>query len=128
MEYKGKKILENWFIQLLLLCVFLAIASSFYFFFFKKDYNFLVEVPCDATKEVCFQRDCTNPDDCPPNGLTSFKRYNLKASDFKYCENEDCTLACESEQIQCEKIECVEDVEMGESCVALEEEPVVVNE
>ena len=93
-----------------------AIGSSFYFFYIRKDFNFIVEIPCDTTKEQCFQRDCTNPDDCPPNGLSDFKRYSLKASDFKYCKNEDCTSVCENGEIKCEQITCTEDPEVGESC------------
>ena len=73
---------------------------------------------CDPSKETCTQRDCTNPDDCPPNGLSDFKRYNLNANDFKICENEDCTNACENGTIKCEPIECAEDEEMGETCSA----------
>lgn len=99
------------------LIVFLAvIISNFYFFYFKKDYDFIVESSCDITKEQCFQRDCSSPDNCPPNGLSDFKRFSLKASDFKFCENEDCTKACESGQIKCEPIECTSDIDMGESC------------
>jgi hypothetical protein len=93
-----------------------SIAVSFYFFYYKKDYKFVVEVPCDISKEICFQRDCSNPDDCPPNGLSDFKRYSLNAGDFKNCENEDCANACETETIKCELIECAEDEIMGESC------------
>jgi hypothetical protein len=105
-----------------------AILVSFYFFYFKKDYDFIVEVACDPSVEVCFQRDCSNPDDCPPNGLSDFKRFSLKASDFKMCENEDCTIACKTGTIKCEPIECEEDEEMGESCSLLELESPVVEE
>lgn len=93
-----------------------AIGSSFYFFYIKKDFDFIVEVTCDTSLEQCIQRDCTNPDDCPPNGLSDFKRYTLSAKDFEYCPNEDCTIACESGTIQCEKEECIEDEEYGETC------------
>jgi len=93
-----------------------AISSSFYFFYIKKDFNFIIEVPCDITKEQCIERDCSNPDDCPPNQLSNFKRYALNAKDFLKCPNEDCTSVCESGIIQCEKEECIADEEMGESC------------
>ena len=93
-----------------------AIGSSFYFFYIKKDFDFIVEVPCDTNKEQCIQRDCTNPDDCPPNRLSDFKRYTLSAKDFQYCQNEDCTIACESGTIQCEQEKCMENLETGESC------------
>lgn len=88
-----------------------VIFASFYFFYFKKNYNFFVEVACDPTQSQCFKRDCSDPDNCPPNGLETFKRYSIKASDFKYCENEDCSVACESGQIKCDEIKCIKDSE-----------------
>lgn len=96
----------------------LTIVSNFYFFYFKKDYDFIVETHCDSDLEQCFERDCTNPDDCPANGLSTFKRYSLKANDFQFCENEDCTEVCENEKIVCEQIECEPDPEFGESCTS----------
>jgi len=108
---------NNWFLWLISLCCLLVIGVSFYFFYFKKDYDFIVETSCDSTKEECFSRDCTNPDNCPPNQLSTFKRYTLKASDFQYCENEDCKIACESGSIKCERISCVIDEGLGEICV-----------
>ena len=111
---------SNWFLWLIGLSCLVAILSAFYSFFYKKEYDFIVEVACDPLKETCSQRDCSNPDDCPPNGLSDFKRYSLKASDFKMCENEDCTNVCETEIIKCESIQCTEDEEMGESCSSLE--------
>ena len=126
MSEEGKK--SDWFLWLIGISCLLAIFVSFYFFYFKKDYDFIVEVACDPSQEVCFQRDCTNPDDCPPNELSDFKRYSLNAGDFKMCENEDCTTVCESGTIECEPIECEEDEEMGESCSLLELESPVVEE
>lgn len=92
--------------------------SNFYFFYFQKDYDFIVETACDPTKEKCFERDCSNPDDCPPNELSNFKRYVLKANDFQYCENEDCENACGSGTIKCEQVGCSEDEYLGEYCVS----------
>jgi hypothetical protein len=106
----------NWFLWLIGASCFIAIASSFYSFYFKKDYTFVVEVACDTNKEECFQRDCTNPDDCPPNQLSIFKRYNLRAYDFAKCENEDCANVCENNIIKCEKVACVKNEEVGEAC------------
>ena len=107
---------RNVFLYILLGMCVVAVASSFYFFYFKKDFDFIIEAPCDRTKEQCFIRDCTDPDACPPNGLSDFKRYDLKASDFQYCKDEDCSSVCESGQIECTPIACSEDVDMGESC------------
>jgi hypothetical protein len=106
-----EKIIEakyNIFLYILLAGVIIAILSSFYFFYFKKDYDFIVETKCNPETETCFYRDCTNPDDCPPNGLSYYNTYTLKASDFKMCENEDCTVACTTGAISCSKTECTE--------------------
>src|SRR3989338_7584756 len=105
-----------YFLDFLVLGCFVAIITSFYFFYFQKDYDFIVEVACDPTEETCLQRDCSNPDDCPPNGLSDFKRYGLNAGDFAKCENEDCENACETGAIKCELLECEEDEIMGEAC------------
>ena len=75
-----------------------------------------MEVSCDPESEQCFERNCSNPDDCPLNELSIFKRYSLRASDFELCENGDCGAMCENGEIQCEEIECIEDLEMGEGC------------
>ena len=117
-EGEDKK--SNWFLWLIGISCLIAVIISFYFFYFKKDYDFIVEVACDPSRETCFQRDCSNPDDCPPNGLSDFKRYSLNAKDFKTCENEDCTKVCETGLIKCESVECTEDEEVGESCSTLE--------
>ncbi len=117
-EGEDKK--SSWFLWLICISCLIAIFSAFYFFYYKKDYDFIVEVACDTSKETCFQRDCSNPEDCPPNGLSDFKRYSLNAGDFKMCENEDCANACETGIIKCKPVECVENLEAGESCSFLE--------
>ncbi len=116
MEPQTAKASNTFLITSLLLCSLATIAVSFYFFYYKKDYEFIVEVPCDISIEGCFQRDCSNPDDCPPNGFSDFKRYSLNAADFSYCKDEDCSKACQGGQIQCTLIECEENIEAGESC------------
>jgi hypothetical protein len=117
-EKTNKK--NDWFLWLIGISCLVAIFCAFYFFYYKKDYNFIVEVACDPLKETCFQRDCSNPDDCPPNGLSNFKRYSLNAGDFKMCANEDCANVCETGIIKCEPVKCVENAEVGESCSTLE--------
>ena len=96
----------------------LAIFVSFYFLYFEKRYDFIIEVPCDPREEECFERDCSNPDDCPPKELSNFKRYVLDAKDFRYCANEDCEEACEGGLIQCAQLECEVDEIYGEYCVS----------
>src|SRR3989338_11661634 len=105
MDDEQKEKSNNWFLRAMIGCCIIAVLVSFYFFYYKKDYDFIIEVPCDVVKEQCFQRDCSNPDDCPPNGLSDFKRYSLKARDFKLCENEDCAKVCECGIIKCEPVE-----------------------
>lgn len=118
MEDTGEKRKNNWFIIIISLCCLAVIFSSFYFFYFKKQFNFIIEVSCDSGKEQCFNRSCAVEGDCPPNNLSVFKRYSLKASDFKYCENEDCKVACESGQIKCEPVPCENDIGLEESCIS----------
>ncbi len=106
----------NWFLfSMTLSCGFLVIYI-FYIFYYKKNYDFIVEVRCDPAIETCFERSCSDPADCPPNQLSTFKRYSLSAKDFKSCENENCTYACTAGVIKCEPIECTEDLDVGESC------------
>src|ERR1035437_5572853 len=108
---------HNIFLYILLAGVLIAIISSFYFFYFKKDYDFIVETKCNPETETCFYRDCTNPDDCPPNNLSYYNEYTLRAKDFKACINEDCTLACTTGVINCVKTECTDtNIEDG-TCV-----------
>lgn len=95
-----------------------VIVVNFYVLLFKKDYDFIIEVPCDPSQEECFERDCSNPGDCPPNELSNFKRYSLRADDFQYCENEDCATVCASGEIECTQIECTVDELYGEYCVS----------
>lgn len=95
-----------------------TIFSGFYFLYFKKDFNFIIEVPCDPSKEECIARDCSIPDLCPPNNLELLKRYELLASDFAKCPNENCLLSCEEKSILCRKIDCVIDEEAGEQCTS----------
>ncbi len=108
---------HNYFLYILLGSCLIAIISSFYFFYFKKDYNFIVEASCNPETETCFYRDCTNPDDCPPNNLSYYNEYTLKARDFKSCLNEDCTLACTTGVINCVKTECTESDISDGTCV-----------
>ena len=94
-----------------------VILSSIYFFYYKKDFYFVMEEPCDLNQEECFIRDCSNPDNCPPNGLSEFKRYYISAKDFKHCYKEDCLSACQNKQIKCRAIKCIPSEEMGERCL-----------
>lgn len=107
---------RNWFLLLVGASVLAVLLGAFFFLYFQKSYDFIVEVPCDPEKEACIQRDCSNPDDCPPNQLQDFKRYILNAADFAKCEKENCAVVCENGTVKCEPIECAEDLDAGESC------------
>lgn len=94
-----------------------AIISCFYLFYIKKDFDFIVETDCDPNTETCFYRDCGIVDECPPNNLSYYNEYTLKAKDFQSCPNEDCMEACASGTIECIKTECTEDDIKDEICV-----------
>lgn len=112
---------ENSFFLLIFLALFLVIASSFYNFYYKKNFDFIIETACDGENEECIYRDCTNPEDCPANQLSIFKRYILNAGDFANCPNEDCKALCEDGGIECELLPCEESEEYGEYCSPIEE-------
>ena len=109
---------RNIFLRFVILGCISAIFLSFYFFYFDKSYNFIVEVSCNPSHGTCFQRDCTIDGNCPPNNLSTFKRYSLSANDFKSCANEDCTNACESGAKKCKPIACTENLDIGETCTS----------
>lgn len=109
---------NNIFLRLVITSSISVIFLSFLFFYFEKSYNFIVESPCDPSHGTCFIRDCSVKGDCPPNNLSTFKRYSLNANDFKSCNNEDCTNACESGAIKCKPIECTENLDVGETCTS----------
>jgi hypothetical protein len=117
-EEKEKK--HNLFLYILLFLILITILSSFYFFYLKKDYDFFVEASCNPEQETCFFRDCENSmDGCPPNNLSYYHQYSIKARDFKFCPNEDCTQACETNTINCIKTECTEEDINNRVCVGL---------
>ncbi len=115
---KQKKESHNLFLIILLAGCVITIITSFYFFYFKKDYVFFVEIKCDPQVEACFYRDCeNNPDICPPNNLSYYSQYTLSAKDFAKCANEDCTEACATKLIKCEKVNCSESDLQNGTCV-----------
>jgi hypothetical protein len=90
-------------IATILLCALTAYGK----FFYVKDYMFYIETTCDPAVEKCFVRDCT-ADECPPNMLTNYKSFNIRASDFLYCTEGNCTEFCEASDTakRCEQIVC----------------------
>lgn len=102
----------NYFLVFVFISLFLVVFSAFFNLFIKKDYDFLVETTCDNAREICFYRDCET-EECPPNKLSFYKEYHMRAYDFAKCENEDCTLFCATSG-KCEEVLCTDsDIENG---------------
>lgn len=99
---KGAKLLVLSFV------ILLPIGSSFYKYYYIKDYTYLVEAKCDPQTEVCFSRDCSVPDGCPPNGLSFYKQFFIQAYDFKKCSENSCESECRKKLLKCTPIPCGE--------------------
>ena len=108
MIYAIKKINSNgFFFGLLLTCSVVSIGASFWKYYYMEDYDFIVEAPCDPKTETCFVRDCeANPDSCPPNGLSNYEVFQVKAYDFNKCADNSCKSECEASKIACMQVEC----------------------
>ena len=93
-------------IATILFLFFAAVAATAWLFLVREEYDFFVEAPCDSTQEICFVRDCSNPDDCPPNGLSEYTIFKIKAADFNQCADGTCKKECAFNSISCERIVC----------------------
>src|SRR3989344_8722729 len=111
-----KKFNVNNVLTILFFITFLAvIGSTWYSYLYTKNFDYLVEAPCDTNNEKCFYRDCENePDSCPPNGLSNYKQFYIKAYDFPQCSDNSCAQECETGMLVCKPIECNES--QGDSC------------
>lgn len=83
-----------------------VLANNYFKFFENKDYVFIVEAACDPTIEICFTRDCSNSDDCPPNELEIYKVYELDAKYFKGCADNSCAVFCREKANICTQVKC----------------------
>lgn len=111
---------KGWaFVALVILAIVFPIGASFYKYYFKKNYDFLIEAKCNPLEEICFTRDCTNPDDCPPNGLSEYKVFLVKAYDFSKCKDNSCEEECNKELIQCVPVLCGDSPE--DTCTELQQ-------
>ncbi len=110
-EQKPKpKRINQIFINFLVGSCIVSVAAVFYLFYYKKDYHFVIETECSKDSETCFFRDCEAEDsECPPNNLSYYKTYDIRANDFGACENEDCTAVCKTGAIACEQVICTEE-------------------
>lgn len=86
---------------LVVLILVVPIFTSIYKFYLTKNYNFLIEAECDSTTTTCFTRDCSNPDDCPPNGFSEYREYYIKAYNFAQCKNNSCLIECLHGEVEC---------------------------
>jgi hypothetical protein len=86
----------------------LPLISGFYKYYISQDYDYLVEAPCDSLLEICFMRDCSAPDECPPNNLSNYKIYYVKSYDFKKCGDNTCYRECADGAIECVEVRCGE--------------------
>jgi hypothetical protein len=89
------------------------LGAAFYKYYYLKDYDYIVETPCDSAKEICYTRDCSTGE-CPPNGLSEYKVFSVKAYDFPKCSNNSCKEECEKGLITCVPVPCGQSG--GESC------------
>lgn len=108
---------KRWFFLILSLIILMVpIGSNFYKYYYTKSYDYLIEAKCDPSKEICFSRDCTNPDDCPPNGLANYKLFYVKAYDFLKCSDNSCEKECNDGLIKCIPVKCGESTD--DTCTA----------
>lgn len=97
--------------------VLATLVANFYTFYFQKNYDFIVEAPCDPTTQTCFVRDCSESSECPPNGLEQYRMFTVNAADFEKCSDDSCLYECVAGVIQCEEIFC--DESGGDICIAV---------
>ncbi len=94
------------FLALVFILLVLPIAFSYYKYYYTKDYDYIVEANCDPFIEICFSRDCSLPDECPPNGLSNYKMFIVKGYDFNKCLDNSCEDECSNNLINCTTITC----------------------
>ena len=103
---------DKLFLWIMVLSVVAVIITTAYLFLWRKDYTFVVEAPCDSATELCFYRDCE--DYCPPNGLATYRVFEVSAADFSTCSDNSCLRECTSGLLDCSEVFC--DVEAGDEC------------
>ncbi len=89
----------------LLASVGIAVLVSVYVYFIQKNYDFFVEAPCNAATNECYVRDCSEGD-CPPNGLATYRVFNVPATLFSSCEDNSCMNVCAKNNSPCTELLC----------------------
>jgi hypothetical protein len=87
-----------------------AVCATAYIFLVRKDYDFVVEAPCDPAQETCFFRDCSGGD-CPPNEFEHYRIFSVSAQDFPTCADNSCKAECTDGTLVCTEIVCGESEE-----------------
>jgi hypothetical protein len=109
--------------------MFVAVAVvTAWHFLLQKNYDFVVEAPCDPSSATCYERDC-DEEECPVNGLEQYRVYTVKAAEFAHCADETCVQECSQGTITCTETLCGEGEE--DVCSIAEadaEEPSLENE
>ncbi len=118
MHHSEKKNTFNKTLLIFFLLSFIyAIGFNLYKFYLAKNYNFIVEAACNPESETCFYRDCTDASvDCPPNSLSFYKKFIIKAGDFDACTDNSCARECREKMIRCLPLYC--DESAGDVCRA----------
>ncbi len=106
---RSNKILSILIQLFLIATIFLAIFVSWNKYYNQKNFEFVLEAPCDIDSEICYIRSCMNEGDyCPPNNLQAYRVLVINARDFDQCTNNSCLDECTSGQISCKEIICEE--------------------
>lgn len=92
----------------IVLSLVVALGATGWNFLHTKEYTYVIETECDPATEVCFERDCSIEDECPPNGLGVYKVYRLSAKDFESCSDDSCHTQCIQGSVTCEEQVCGE--------------------
>ncbi len=95
------------FLATISLLTIAAISATTYTFLINKDYDFIVEAPCDPAQEMCFSRDCSGGE-CPPNELEHYRIFTVSAEDFQRCTDDSCLQECTNQTIACTELVCGE--------------------
>ncbi len=104
------------FLSIIALSVIAVVGVTAFQFLYQKHFDFFVEASCDPSVQTCFVRDCSNPDDCPENGLEVYQVFSLYESDFEKCSDSSCLKECTSGVLSCKPVLCNE--EAGDSCTS----------
>jgi hypothetical protein len=99
------RISDSTFLSCFFLLITVAILASAYHMLIREDYDIIVEAPCDATRDICFARDCSL-EECPLNGLEQYRILSIAAREYPECAADACLEKCLDGSIACTEIVC----------------------